>query len=327
MKSASATRKRSSLSHSYRPQVTTTLWEEEKTLCYQVEVKGIYVARREDNDFINGTKLLNVAGMTRGRRDGILKSESTRHVVKSGSKNLKGIWISFERALHFAEKENIARILYPLFLDDIKKYLYEPMGRVRLGPLLVKANSNDNYTSPCRVSENEIVEQVLYPKQNNFESEHDINNNNKTSTTGSCSKTNVNHERIVDEMSEQIPEQLTVNYYSLATHFEDAPSVQSNMNRKVNSRFHNIPSDQQNIKYPIFKDIIPSLLQPAESNFNKLGIISDNQTFQIQKAPNENKCFRPKEELKGNSTTISFSPGYTPSEFEDFYPNVMDKKL
>ncbi len=33
---------------------------------------------------INGTKLLNVAGMTRGRRDGILKSEKTRHVVKIG---------------------------------------------------------------------------------------------------------------------------------------------------------------------------------------------------------------------------------------------------
>jgi hypothetical protein len=47
---------------------------------------------RIDNHMINGTKLLNVAGMTRGRRDGILKSEKTRHVVKIGPMHLKGVW-------------------------------------------------------------------------------------------------------------------------------------------------------------------------------------------------------------------------------------------
>lgn len=45
-----------------------------------------------DNHMINGTKLLNVAGMTRGRRDGILKSEKTKHVVKIGPMHLKGVW-------------------------------------------------------------------------------------------------------------------------------------------------------------------------------------------------------------------------------------------
>ena len=41
---------------------------------------------------INGTKLLNVAGMTRGRRDGILMSEKFRHVVMIGPMHLKGVW-------------------------------------------------------------------------------------------------------------------------------------------------------------------------------------------------------------------------------------------
>jgi protein SOK2 len=45
-----------------------------------------------DNHMINGTKLLNVAGMTRGRRDGILKSEKMKHVVKIGPMHLKGVW-------------------------------------------------------------------------------------------------------------------------------------------------------------------------------------------------------------------------------------------
>lgn len=96
-----------------KPRVTATLWEDEGSLCYQVEAKGVCVARREgmtiyaapscerradrcmlaDNHMINGTKLLNVAGMTRGRRDGILKSEKLRHVVKIGPMHLKGVWL------------------------------------------------------------------------------------------------------------------------------------------------------------------------------------------------------------------------------------------
>lgn len=78
--------------HGVKPRVTATLWEDEATLCFQVETNGICVARREDNHMINGTKLLNVAGMTRGRRDGILKSEKNRAVVKIGPMHLKGVW-------------------------------------------------------------------------------------------------------------------------------------------------------------------------------------------------------------------------------------------
>ena len=92
-----------------KPKVTATLWEDEGTICFQVDVKGTCVARREgksinaisitftfsehmaDNHMINGTKLLNVAGMTRGRRDGILKSEKQKHVVKIGPMHLKGV--------------------------------------------------------------------------------------------------------------------------------------------------------------------------------------------------------------------------------------------
>jgi protein SOK2 len=45
-----------------------------------------------DNHMINGTKLLNVVGMTRGRRDGILKAEKQKQVVKIGPMHLKGVW-------------------------------------------------------------------------------------------------------------------------------------------------------------------------------------------------------------------------------------------
>ncbi|KAI9848419.1 MAG: hypothetical protein M1837_000214 [Sclerophora amabilis] len=114
-----------------KPRVTATLWEDEGSLCFQVEAKGVCVARREDNHMINGTKLLNVAGMTRGRRDGILKSEKMRHVVKIGPMHLKGVWIPFERALDFANKEKITELLYPLFVHNIGALLYHPTNQHR----------------------------------------------------------------------------------------------------------------------------------------------------------------------------------------------------
>lgn len=106
-----------------KPRMITTMWEDEKTLCYQVEVNGVSVVRRADNDMINGTKLLNVTKMTRGRRDGILRGEKVRNVVKIGSMHLKGVWIPFERAYLIAQKEKIVDLLHPLFVKDIKSFL------------------------------------------------------------------------------------------------------------------------------------------------------------------------------------------------------------
>lgn len=78
---------------------------------YQVTHTGLM--RLTDNHMINGTKLLNVAGMTRGRRDGILKSEKTRHVVKIGPMHLKGVWYeaaeSFEMFLTLTLKQDSFR--------------------------------------------------------------------------------------------------------------------------------------------------------------------------------------------------------------------------
>ncbi|KAH6878489.1 hypothetical protein BKA58DRAFT_96699 [Alternaria rosae] len=105
---------------------TTVLWEDEGCLCHQVEAAGVVVARREDNHMINGTKLLNVAGMTRGRRDGLLKSEKSRHVVKIGPMHLKGVWITFERALELANQEHITDRLHPLFVRDIGSLIHQP---------------------------------------------------------------------------------------------------------------------------------------------------------------------------------------------------------
>ncbi|KAJ1946010.1 hypothetical protein EC988_005628, partial [Linderina pennispora] len=107
-----------------RARLTTTLWEDEQTLVYQVDCRGICVARRHDDNTINGTKLLNVVGMSRGKRDGILKNEKGRRVVKVGPMHLKGVWIPFERARFLAEQFKIVDVLFPIFQPDPNSYLY-----------------------------------------------------------------------------------------------------------------------------------------------------------------------------------------------------------
>ncbi|CAG8982386.1 hypothetical protein HYALB_00007508 [Hymenoscyphus albidus] len=136
-----------------KPRVTATLWEDEGSLCFQVEAKGVCVARREDNHMINGTKLLNVAGMTRGRRDGILKSEKLRHVVKIGPMHLKGVWIPFERALDFANKEKITELLYPLFVHNIGALLYHPTNQSRTNAVMAAAERRKQEQSQVRNSQ------------------------------------------------------------------------------------------------------------------------------------------------------------------------------
>lgn len=116
-----------------KPKIATTYWEDEKTLCYQVKSRGHLVSRREDNNQVNGTKLLNVVGMSRGKRDGILKNEKLKNatVVKIGSMNLKGIWIPFERAREIARNEGVDELLYPLFVEDIKSFFTEQGSKMK----------------------------------------------------------------------------------------------------------------------------------------------------------------------------------------------------
>lgn len=153
-----------------RPRVTTTMWEDEKTLCYQVDANNVSVVRRADNNMINGTKLLNVAQMTRGRRDGILKLEKIRHVVKIGSMHLKGVWIPFERALAMAQREGIVDMLYPLFVRDIKRVIQTgvtPAVQASVTPSKSSIATHNSYPESASVASSNpnMSYYQLYPSQ------------------------------------------------------------------------------------------------------------------------------------------------------------------
>jgi hypothetical protein len=105
-----------------KPRVTTTLWEDEGSLCFQVEARGVCVARREDNHMINGTKLLNVAGLTGGRRGGILKSEKMRHVVKIGPLQTTRFYPSFTRTSSVPPSETRKWKAQTLRVEDWEPY-------------------------------------------------------------------------------------------------------------------------------------------------------------------------------------------------------------
>lgn len=135
-----------------KPKIQTVYWGEKNTTCYQVKARAYTVSRRLDNHYVNGTKLLNVVGMSRGKRDGILKSEKKKDVVKVGSINLKGVWIPFDRAYEIARNEGVDSILFPLFVKDIEAYYS------RTGYKLRTDDSPDSARSDAARSDYEEVE-------------------------------------------------------------------------------------------------------------------------------------------------------------------------
>jgi len=108
------------------PKITLIPWIDQNTYVYQIEIGDKIVSRRFDNQFINGTKLLNVAGLTRGKRDAILKNEPVRDVVKNAPFHLKGVWIPIERARILSCKYNINERIFYLLDNHPSKYVENP---------------------------------------------------------------------------------------------------------------------------------------------------------------------------------------------------------
>lgn len=74
------------------PRITTTYWADQDTLVIQVEANDVTVSRRAWNNMINGTKLLNAAGLAPQLRDEILKNERDTHIIETGPEVLNGVW-------------------------------------------------------------------------------------------------------------------------------------------------------------------------------------------------------------------------------------------
>ncbi|GAA5939348.1 hypothetical protein JCM3775_007197 [Rhodotorula graminis] len=123
--------------------VSCTLWEDERTVAMQVLVDGHVVARRADTDWVNATKIVNmVPGMTRGKRDTIVKTrfgDSDRIIFRRGALHLKGVWVPLAAAAELAQDYDLIDLLYPLFEDNIRSFLFRPINTERTTLLVVAA--------------------------------------------------------------------------------------------------------------------------------------------------------------------------------------------
>lgn len=158
-----------------KPRLTATPWDDEGTFCFLVEGRGICVARREDNNMINGTKLLNVAGWTKGERDRALESETVSRVVLGGPMYLKGIWIPFERALDLANKEKVTELLFPLFVHNTRALLHHPENRAMQSGVAQKQTATARPFLPLVHSnpKSSITKSVGYVTQQSRKTERD----------------------------------------------------------------------------------------------------------------------------------------------------------
>ncbi|KAI3406300.2 EFH1 [Candida oxycetoniae] len=204
-----------------RPKVATTRWDDENTNCYQVRAKNILVSRREDTDYINCTKLLNVVGMTRGKRDGILKTEKIKNVVKVGSMNLKGVWIPFDRAYEIARNEGVDGILYPLFVKNIKEYFLTKGHKLKSEDDLEEGELHKN-----AATEGSERFKLLDEASQNFEKdEEECSSNGYSTSIGSSESkyrndyfdrtlktTNIKEDKIFDESQEKSPLSVSNQY-------------------------------------------------------------------------------------------------------------------
>lgn len=202
---------------------SSTLWQDEKTICFQVYLNGVLVARRngtfprfcftcrvcvraravaddesmtrdrltqsilhtpacQDNDMVNGTKLLNLCNLTRGKRDSILKNQPVRKVIKTGTLFFKGVWyvrtyccsagpkvlycrhgpyltsvsghragrIKLETARALAAQYRILPDLYPLFEDKarLERFAISPENAQRTAAVLAAARQYRVAISP-----------------------------------------------------------------------------------------------------------------------------------------------------------------------------------
>lgn len=95
-------------------------WSTDGIFYYCMKINNISVCRRSNDSYINGTKLLNAAHLTRGRRDGMLKKTKDKFIVRNGIAPLRGVWIPLSVAQDFAKIEGIEDQTYPLLENNLE---------------------------------------------------------------------------------------------------------------------------------------------------------------------------------------------------------------
>ncbi|KAF3918694.1 Ankyrin-3 [Arthrobotrys entomopaga] len=84
---------------------------------YEMMVNNVAVMRRRDDDWLNATQILKVAGIEKGKRTKLLEKEILTGVhekVQGGYGKYQGTWINFERGREFCKQYGVEEKLRPL---------------------------------------------------------------------------------------------------------------------------------------------------------------------------------------------------------------------
>ncbi|KAK6507447.1 transcriptional regulator swi6 [Arthrobotrys musiformis] len=84
---------------------------------YEMTVNNVAVMRRRDDDWLNATQILKVAGVEKGKRTKVLEKEILTGVhekVQGGYGKYQGTWINFERGKEFCRRYGVEDVLRPL---------------------------------------------------------------------------------------------------------------------------------------------------------------------------------------------------------------------
>ncbi|KAJ6257049.1 Ankyrin-3 [Drechslerella dactyloides] len=84
---------------------------------YEMTVNNVAVMRRREDDWLNATQILKVAGVEKGKRTKVLEKEiltGTHEKVQGGYGKYQGTWINFERGREFCRQYGVEEVLRPL---------------------------------------------------------------------------------------------------------------------------------------------------------------------------------------------------------------------
>ncbi|EPS43471.1 hypothetical protein H072_2517 [Dactylellina haptotyla CBS 200.50] len=84
---------------------------------YEMTVNNVAVMRRRDDDWLNATQILKVAGVEKGKRTKVLEKEILTGVhekVQGGYGKYQGTWINFDRGREFCRQYGVEEPLRPL---------------------------------------------------------------------------------------------------------------------------------------------------------------------------------------------------------------------
>ena len=88
---------------------------------YEMEVNSVAVMRRQNDDWLNATQILKVAGVEKGRRTKILEKEiqtGEHEKVQGGYGKYQGTWIPFQRGLEVCRQYGVEDVLTKLLTHN-----------------------------------------------------------------------------------------------------------------------------------------------------------------------------------------------------------------